>query len=114
VRDCLYITWCSFFSFTLLNCLYLDPQVFVTFALQILSPILLGRVSKGSGGCLAAGRGQPTTFAQTHHMFYWIREQSQNVLLVSVGGLDPNRWHKVIHTLQALACLLAQFLSHTN
>lgn len=42
-------------------------------------------------------------------MFYWIREQSQNVLRGSVGGHDPKHWHEVFHTLGALACLLAQF-----
>lgn len=42
-------------------------------------------------------------------MFYWLREQGQSVLHASVHGRDPKHWHEVIHTLEALARLLAQF-----
>lgn len=42
-------------------------------------------------------------------MFYWIREQSQNALHAAVGGHDPKHWHGVIHTLESLTCLLAEF-----
>lgn len=60
-RVCRWAVVIAFFIFflQLLNCLFLDPQVFLAFALLILSPIpAVGGCKRGAGGCFVAGRGQ--------------------------------------------------------
>lgn len=100
VSDCLCITWWRLFSPSLIKPSLSRPTGFSHFCCSDSLPHVAGEVIKWLGRCLAAGPGQPTTFAQAHFMFYWVREQSQSVLHAAVGGHDPKHWYEVVHTLE--------------
>jgi len=62
------------FSLHLLNCLHLDPWVFLGFALPVLSLIPVKGRKAAAGGCSAAGLGQPTMERhqeKAQKTFYW-------------------------------------------